>query len=192
MWPWEHVIVGYLLYSASVRARRSRPPGEGATLAVAVGALFPDLVDKPLAWSFALLPSGRSLAHSLLVAVPVAAAVWVTARRAGRPAVGAAFGAGYLAHLPADVLYPLFLGNEPTFGFLLWPLVPVEPATGDYGLGRVLVYASDFAAFVASSEGWRFLLVEGVLVALFFWRWIADGKPGLAAARRLVRAGRRS
>jgi hypothetical protein len=70
MWPWEHVVVGYLAYSAVSHAVAGRAPSGRAAIAVAFAALLPDLVDKPLAWGLGVLPSGRSFAHSLVVAVP--------------------------------------------------------------------------------------------------------------------------
>ena len=37
-------------------------------LALAIGTQLPDLIDKPLTYQFAVLPSGRSLGHSLFFA----------------------------------------------------------------------------------------------------------------------------
>ena len=67
MWPWGHVALGYLFYSLYVHWRHDRPPSAPAAIAVGVGTLLPDVIDKPLAWWAAVLPNGRSLAHSAVV-----------------------------------------------------------------------------------------------------------------------------
>ncbi|HET7325515.1 MAG TPA: metal-dependent hydrolase, partial [Halococcus sp.] len=111
MWPWGHLAVGYLLYSAFARRRFDRPPDDAAALCVAVGTQFPDIVDKPLAWTFHLLPSGRSFAHSLLTAAIVCGVVGWYAHRREQPHVATAFAVGYVSHLFTDALSPL-LGGE--------------------------------------------------------------------------------
>ena len=80
MWPIGHIGIAYLLYAAATRLRFDEIPTPGPTVALLVGALFPDLVDKPLAWYLNVLPTGRTLAHSLLVLVPLCLAVYLVAR----------------------------------------------------------------------------------------------------------------
>ena len=75
MFPWEHAAVAYLLYAGYARWHDGTAPGGWAVLVVLVASQLPDLIDKPLAWQFGLLPSGRSLAHSVFVAVPVVVVV---------------------------------------------------------------------------------------------------------------------
>lgn len=58
MWPWGHAAIGYLLFSMDTRLRYGRRPGGPATILLFFGTQFPDLVDKPLAWTLPLLPSG--------------------------------------------------------------------------------------------------------------------------------------
>ncbi|MFC7165331.1 metal-dependent hydrolase [Halospeciosus flavus] len=112
MWPWEHLAVGYVAVSILFRWH-GRRVGALDAVAVGVGAAFPDLVDKPLAWAFDVLPSGTSVAHSVFVAVPLAVAVWFVAARRDRRSVGAAFAVSYLLHLPSDALYgPLTDGGS--------------------------------------------------------------------------------
>lgn len=128
-----------------LRARRTAGDGTlagPAVLALGVGTRLPDLVDEPLAWSFALLPSGRTLAHS----APVTAAVLLVAarrdregppddagggtRRVGRrrlvPSrrVGVAFSIGYASHLLSDLPPDVLVGDAASAGFLLRPVVP--------------------------------------------------------------------
>ena len=69
---------------------------------------FSDLIDKPLAWSLQVLPSGRSLAHSLLVATVVLVVVHARWRRSGDSTVGVTVAVGYLTHLAAIEVTPWF------------------------------------------------------------------------------------
>src|SRR6056297_3615611 len=97
MWPWGHAVVGYLAYSGTTHVGWKRPPSHAATVALLFGTQFPDLVDKPLAWSLGVLPSGRSLAHSTLTAVLLVCVLYVVFAR--RRAVVGAFALGYASHL---------------------------------------------------------------------------------------------
>lgn len=71
MWPWGHAAVGYTLYSAFSRMYYRKPPSDAAALVVLFGTQLPDFNDKPLAWTFDVLPTGRSLGHSLLTAAVI-------------------------------------------------------------------------------------------------------------------------
>jgi len=89
MWPWGHAAVGYLAYSLGYRASDRRLTG-AAVIALGVGTQFPDLIDKPLGWTFGVLPGGRTLAHSLLTVAVVAVVLAiplgvVSARRRREP-----------------------------------------------------------------------------------------------------------
>lgn len=170
MWPWGHLAVGYLCYSFLSRGWFDRPPGSGATLAVLVGTQFPDLVDKPLAWSFHLLPSGRSLAHSLLTASVVCLLVGAYLRRHDRPLLGLAFAVGYVSHLFADAILSLLEGQYRYVSYLGWPLLELPPV--DPGIG--------FVERFASMEFTAFMLAQFVLVGLALALWSRDGRPGSA------------
>lgn len=180
MWPWEHLAVGYLAYSLLVRLHRGHPPrGRLAIAALALGTQFPDLVDKPLAWVFHVLPSGTSLAHSVFFAVPFVALIYGLAWALDRPWVGGAFGIGYLLHLPADVLYVALYGSQITWSVLLWPLYST-PADGQVGFfENVAYYFGNFSALFASEMGTTFLALEILLVGGVLALWILDGFPGL-------------
>jgi len=102
MLPWGHAAVGYLCYSFIVRVRDRRAPTGPAVLTLAVGTQLPDLIDKPLAWSLGILPSGRSLGHSLLFAVLLTIVVWVVAQRYDRQREVSALMVGHLLHVLAD------------------------------------------------------------------------------------------
>ena len=187
MWPWEHLAVGYLLVSLWRRTRSGHGPTDREAIAVAFATQLPDLIDKPLGWSTDLLPSGLSLGHSLLFAVPLAVVAWLAARRYGVPEVGTAFGLGYLSHLPADALYGVVLGDGPKLGFLLWPVVPgvrMEPTPfATYFLGLV----ASFQEFLASPSAIVFVGFEVTLLGVTLVLWHLDGHPGVATARGLVR-----
>jgi len=178
VWPWTHVAVGYLLASGAIRWRDGRGPSDAAAVGVVVGTLAPDVVDKSLAWVLPVLPGGRSLAHSALVAVPLAALAVVLARRRGEAQVGLAVAVGYLSHLPLDVLSAgLFDGTFAT-GFLLWPLTPTETAQPDATLSHVLGLVDRTVAFVATPRGVAYLTVDLAVVALALALWVRDGRPG--------------
>jgi hypothetical protein len=180
MWPWGHLAVGYLIYAALSRWRFDEPPSAAATVAVAFGTQFPDLVDKPLAWTFQVLPSGRSLAHSLLTATVVCVLVYVYARRHGwaRPAV--AFAVGYLSHPFADALSPVLAGEYDYVRYLGWPVLDQPPYDTSGG----------FAAQFADLEPSAAVLAGTVLVGFALVVWLRDGRPGLAALREWLRSRR--
>lgn len=184
MWPWEHLTVGYLCYSAYARVVHGEPPGNSDAVVLALATQLPDLVDKPLAWWLGVLPNGTSLAHSLLVAVPVCLLVVVTAGRVDAPAVGRAFTVGYLSHLCGDVCYPLVTDGAVRVAFLLWPVVP-GPETPPTGLfAQALLYFDDFVAFLATSRGQLYVLFEALLLTIGLAVWVADSYPGPGALRR--------
>lgn len=175
MWPWEHLAVGYLCYSLWIHWRHGRPPRGAPVVALAVATQLPDLIDKPLAWGFGVLPSGRSLGHSLLFAVPVTAIVWsVFGRR-----IGAAFAIGYASHLLTDVFHPVMLGGSVDYTFLVWPLVERPPTGADGLLVRTQQILSNFETLVTSPEGVAYLLFTVALLGSAFALWAYDGFPGV-------------
>ncbi|MFC4448408.1 metal-dependent hydrolase [Halorussus aquaticus] len=191
MWPWEHLAVGYLCYSLLVHALYGRAPRAWPVAAVALGTQFPDLVDKPLAWTFGVLPSGHSLAHSLFAALPVAALAVTVAAALDRRSVGAAFAFGYLSHLPADVFYPLLVGGEPNYGFLLWPAIPASGT--ETGVGFLAMVRTLFARYVtelASGAISAYVAVELGLLASVVALWLYDGTPPLRSVWSRVRVSR--
>ncbi|EMA53666.1 MULTISPECIES: metal-dependent hydrolase [Halococcus] len=176
MWPWGHLAVGYLLYSGLSRWQFDRVPGSVATLAVAFGTQFPDLVDKPLAWTFGVLASGRSLTHSLLTAVVICGLVVWYARRHDHSTVGIAFAVGYLSHPFADGVLSFVSGDYQYLAYLGWPLLDLPPYDTSAG----------FVARVLGVEFTPFFALQIALVAVAFVVWVRDGRPGLAAVRGWV------
>lgn len=184
MWPWEHLAVGYLLYSGYVHFRDDEAPTPLAAVAVAVGTQFPDLVDKPLAWSFGFFSTGVSIAHSVFIAVGFSTLLIVLARRRGREEPAVAFVVGYLSHLPADALYPMLLGGKIGIYKLLWPFV-VAPDAVRSGFGDNFVYYFvRFLAFLGTQRGLTFLVLEVLLLGVAVLVWRFDGCPGLPTLYR--------
>ena len=179
MWPWGHLAVGYLLHTAFVRVRAGRSPSGLAALAVAFGTQFPDLIDKPLAWWLGVLPSGRTLAHSVLTALIVSALLYALARRRNATDLAVAFAVGYLSHPFADALLPLLQGHTEYVAYLLWPLLGLP------------FYQTE--AIVLASVGNFDLTVYGVaqlgLALLAVVVWVLDGAPGLAELGQLLGVG---
>lgn len=181
MLPWSHAAVGYLAYRLLLAARERGPPAPAAAVAVAVGTQAPDLVDKPLAWGLGVLPTGRSLGHSLLVAaVVVAAASRIRAVR-DRPAVAGGFAVGYLSHPLADAAEPVLEGTPGVASFLLWPALPLRFDDEDFSILEVLLSVEPTA---------EVLLGLGLTVVAAAV-WVRDGAPGTELLVRAVRAGGR-
>ena len=125
MFPHEHLLAALLPVAAYVGVRDRRLPARGAAFATAVGSQFPDLVDKPLAHQFGVLPSGRVFIHSLPFALPIVAGVLAYGHYTERPRVAGAFAAAYLSHLAGDTYRSLLVGQVPPD--LLWPFVAARP-----------------------------------------------------------------
>jgi hypothetical protein len=177
MLPLGHLSLGYLLYTGISRLLQRRPPAAGPTIALAVATQLPDLLDKPLSWTLGILPTGRTLGHSLFTVVGLSLVVYRIGQRIDRPAVGPAFAIGYGSHLLGD-LYVALGSESETLLFFLWPLIPQEPYTTppstdiyvSVAIGSVAVaaYLAVFGAFAAVSirlserVDWLFL---GFLIA---------------------------
>lgn len=173
MWPIGHVAVAYLLYSSFITLQDEERPGEIAVWILLVGSLFPDLVDKPLAWYLGVLPTGRSLAHSLLILIPLCLILLWIAHRSGHIEWGIAFGTGAISHALVDAV-PVLWRDETSAGFLLYPLIPVEPY--DNGAPTILGLLFD-------SLSDPYFLLEFVLLAVALLLWIRHSKPGFDALR---------
>lgn len=169
MLPPVHLGVAYLVYAPLARWRTGGPPTGPATVALVGGAAIPDLVDQPLYYALGL-SSTRTLGHSLLVAVPVSLLVAALLWRTANPTeAGLAFAVGYLAHPPADALWPLAFGAFEELGFLLWPVAH----SPDYPSQRPL---ADLGGATVTTTWVELLLLAVALVV-----WWRDGAPGLAS-----------
>lgn len=170
MWPIGHAAIAYLLYRFSTDRRFDAAPAAIPTVILGVGALFPDLVDKPFAWYLDILPTGRSLAHSLLVLVPLVVLVWLVARHYDRGEYGVAFGLGAISHALIDAV-PVLWNSDATATFLLWPLLDIP----QYEEG-----APSILALLRDSMTEPYFLSEFLFLAIALVLWRADGYPGLS------------
>lgn len=169
MFPWTHAAFGYLLLlSVAVLLRRRLSRAE--LVAVIVGTQLPDLVDKPLAWWFNVLPSGRSLAHSLLVAVPLSLLVLAVAWYLTHPEVGFAFGVGYASHLIGDSYVALYYWRPEELTYLLWPLLPPYPYDDFAGL-------TDFFSQVVITRNFVILFIAAAAVGTGFIVQFVHAEP---------------
>jgi len=145
----------------------------GALVALAVGTQFSDLVDKPLAWTFGVLPYGRTLAHSLLIVVPLAALVMFLGQHYGKSRFGVAFTIGMVLHIFSDGLYATVEGEFADLRYLLWP---VYLAPGYDTEQSFIVHFANLS--LSSAVTFEFVLVGAAAVL-----WWLDGRPGVALIR---------
>jgi hypothetical protein len=167
MLPWAHAAFGYLLYHVSTAQTDSRPSGVAA-LALGLGTQFPDLVDKPLAWTFGVLPSGRSLGHSVFALLLVCGVCYLLVSERHHRALGA-FTFGYASHLLGDGVHALWTLEFVQFGYLFWPLTSAPVA--DEGMSFIEFFTT------LDVSGW-FLFGLG-LTAVGLVVWARDGYPGV-------------
>lgn len=160
MFPWTHAAFGYLLL-LSVAVLLHHRLSRAELIAVIVATQLPDLVDKPLAWWFSILPSGRSLAHSLLVAVPLSLIILAVAWYLTHPEVGFAFGVGYASHLVGDSYIALYYWRPEELTYLLWPLLPPYPYDDFVGL-------TDFFSQVVITQNFVIIFIAATAVGLGF------------------------
>ncbi|MFB6161287.1 MAG: metal-dependent hydrolase [Haloferacaceae archaeon] len=193
MWPWGHAAVAYLAYRVGWLRGRRAPDGDEA-VALGVAALAADLVDKPLAHGVDALASGRSLAHTVFVALALSALVAAYVHRGGgRGAV--AFAVGHWTHLAADGLHSLLVGDWRGLAYLDWPLGahpdPVPAASFlEYVTTVYLARTTGPVRLVPPDDrAWFLLQVPLALGTLALW-W-RDGAPGVDRVRSaLPPAGR--
>lgn len=126
--PVNHFLVAFLPLTGYSLVRYRRVPRGSTLLVLLFATQLPDLVDKPLSWTFGLTPSGRMVAHSLVVSTPVITGVVYTAHQSGYGSPGNVFAFGYLSHLAADFYPILYLGSSYYFfPNLFWPLLSANP-----------------------------------------------------------------
>ncbi|WP_049902568.1 metal-dependent hydrolase [Halococcus agarilyticus] len=176
MWPWGHLAFGYLSYSVCARLFSIEPFDATTVGLVVLGTQLPDLIDKPLAWTFAVLPSGRSLAHSVFALCGFSGLVWWYYRREGHPQRAIAFVVGYASHLAGDGYIALLSGRYAYLSYLGWPLLPPPP------FGEEGTFLSHFSSLRLTPT-----VMSGVVVfAVAYVVWIEDGAPGRREIRRFL------
>ena len=128
MRPVEHLAFALVPLVSYTLVRYRRPPTGYALLYVMLATQLPDLIDKPLAWTVGVIPSGRMLAHSIVLSGPLLCLGCLLAlnRGWGRPA--AVFSLAYLSHLAGD-FYPILIYGTDYYFFpnLFWPLLAANP-----------------------------------------------------------------
>ncbi len=177
MWPWGHVASAYLCWLVYARISDADAEEEVAVVIVAFGALFPDLVDKPLAWYVGILPTGRSLAHSLVVLVPLAVIIYWIGRKFGHSEWGVAFAIGAISHALLDAAPALWRADDSAM-FLFYPLIPIE-GYGERGTPTV-------SELLLGSLSEPYFLIEIPLAAIALGIWYRRGCPGLGVFRSVV------
>lgn len=189
MWPWEHLIFGYVWYSALHRVARGQPISDAEGLALALATQAPDLVDKTLSWTLGVVSSGYGPAHSVLVGLPAAALVAGALWTRDRARVATAFLLAYGSHLVGDAL--ALRANGPNLGRLLWPVVTFDAYETRLGfVERFATYFGSFAAQMTDPENLALISAYGAVVACVAVLWVLDGTPGIRRVRRLVDADR--
>jgi inner membrane protein len=143
---------------------------------LALGAVLPNLIDKPLTLLFPeTFPAGRTVAHTLVVSAAVMTVVLLVTRRGRRRRAFMAVAIGMLLHLALDAIW-----NEPEV--LFWPAFGVEfpPDAGGGGWSSV----------VASLRSpWNWLLeVVGLVYLVVLYRMAGLADPMARSA--LIRSGR--
>jgi hypothetical protein len=177
MYPWGHLGVAYLLYSLYAHARFGRAPRPEPALAVVAGSQLADVIDKPLAWWFGILPTGRSLAHSLFFAAALVVVVYAVGFALGRLETATAFVIAHLSHLAADIPPRALLGYPHETEFLVWPLLD-QPTFRFHD--RLFEPPAAVELVVGPfTNPLLFFLFEWVLLGLAMALWYVDGCPGL-------------
>jgi len=128
VYPEGHFLLAAIPLTVYTVARWRRLPSGPMVLLLLVATQLPDVIDKPLAWTFAVLPSGRMLAHSLVVCLPVLSILVLLAARRGYGRYAVVFSAAYLSHIAGD-FYPIVHQGTDYYFFpnLFWPLLPANP-----------------------------------------------------------------
>ncbi|WP_247730012.1 metal-dependent hydrolase [Halovivax limisalsi] len=189
MWPWEHVLVGYLAYSLFCHLWWRESPGGLEAIAVVLGSLLPDLIDKPLAWEFGVFDGGYALGHSVLFVLPFTLAVGLFARVLGRVRAGVALAVGYVLHLPGDAFYGYLQSGTVHYDAHLWPVVRYSRATERPDLvGEITHFATEYWAQVQAGDQTTYVLAQFALAGVVFVLWLVDGAPVL---RECLAAGKR-
>ena len=119
---------------------------------------------------------GRSLAHSLLVLVPLCLGLYVLCRRIDRIEYAVASAIGALSHAIVDA-FPLILTGEYEYAyFLLWPVLPID----------IPSEKGSFTEHLLGIEPTPYFLFQIGLTIVAVMAWWRDGKPGLGPIRNIT------
>lgn len=188
MWPWGHLAVGYFVYAAYTRYWHDRHPVGLPVVVLTVATQLPDLLDKPLAYNVGVLPGGRSLAHSLFVAVPLCLVALEYARRhdGWRADAGIGFIIGYVTHVVGDSLHSVVALEVAELTFLAWPLLE-PPAYETNSFETHVERFVESGAEVTTGTVTPFLL-EWVLFGLMVILWLSHRAPPLPSGMAALRS----
>ena len=115
MFPFFHVFVPLSLITLwGTRNQNFTKNIFAVWAAVSVGALLPDIIDKPLSMLFPESYSGRGIMHAPLIVAVVIGAAFILLKH--EKPIATAFSVGLISHLLLD------LPNIPFF----WPITPME------------------------------------------------------------------
>ncbi|SDK11471.1 LexA-binding, inner membrane-associated putative hydrolase [Halovenus aranensis] len=171
MLPWGHLGVGYLCYTLASRQTDRYPSQGAAVLLLAVGTQFPDLVDKPLAWQLGVLPSGRGVAHSFLVALVLSALLILAGRQVRRLPEAIAFAVGYVTHILGDAVPVAIATDWNELSFLSWPVTSFYEYPNEIDRS-ILEYLLTPDRILGNS-------LDILVFALAAVMWMRDGTPGV-------------
>lgn len=127
MFPAEHLIVALIPTCMIIIGINRELPEPSVIGAVFLGSQFPDLIDKPLAFQFGAIPTGRVFIHSLPIALPFLIAVVMFGQRTNRLPLALVFSFALLTHLITDTHHLLIAPNPSLSPDLFWPLVKPVP-----------------------------------------------------------------
>ena len=178
MWPWEHVLFAYVFFSIFHRIWYSTAPPDWPVIALVIGSLLPDIIDKPLAWQFGLFESGYALGHSIFVAIPVSIVIILIAKKYSIERSGIGFIFGYLLHLVGDVLPPSIRHQELRLDPILWPFAERVDHHHSFigGLEENLI---EYTTQLLALDMTPVLALQLGTVAFGLSLWIIDGMPGI-------------
>jgi len=187
MWPWEHLAFAYVLYSLTMNVGFRASPSGRETIAVAVGSQFPDLVDKPLGWTFEFAETGYSIGHSIFVAPVVCLVAYAVAIRGGNRALAGAFSIAYLSHPIADLLSQSLRDGVVDARIALWPVA--SPPGTDHGgfLDHLLLYLARYVYQLLAGGLTMELAVQLLLGLAVVALWLSDGAPPATDIWRFLR-----
>jgi hypothetical protein len=181
MLPLGHLSLAYLLYVGYAVVQSRRLPARWALLPVAVGSQFPDVIDKPLSY-WEIIPSGRSLAHSVFTFIIVCLVIWrVTEHLRNRwPAESwrehlrvttpTAFTVGYCGHLLGDLDTFFLAGNLWDARFLLYPIYQVTYAVDTQAQPWIRLL-SIYRNMDTHPQFELLLVAVFVFIGVRFWAW---------------------
>lgn len=180
MWPWDHAIVGYVAYSLFCHAVFRTSPGGLDAFMVVFASVLPDLIDKPLAWEFAVFDTGYALGHSLFFIVPLSIAVGAITHAVGRPEIGFAVGIGSVLHPLGDLLYSYLSEGVIYFEIVLWPVATLPSGSPSQGFleSFTALFGRYFREILAGDVS-MYVRLQLVLAAFAFLLWLYDGAPVL-------------